>query len=159
MASDMPNPGEPQICEVGSETSVTAIACEYEYEWEGNSVQESSQMTRSAQIAFRLPDSFQRWINLFYDVISGQDPNSVQADKKGLALGKFLVEHADLAEQLEVTRKKFGNSVFAADVSVTYFENWASTTTGLLLYAKPTTVHQVKNLVKKANDLGVKVCI
>lgn len=107
------------------------------------------------------------WINLFRDMTSGQAPNSVQADRRGIGLGKFILEHADLAKQLEETRQKFdrynhtildiGNRI--PDVSITYFENWASTTAGLLLHAKPTKIMQVKYLIKKAKDLGVKVSI
>ena len=141
MANDMPDRGDVNNFDVGRDSlfDTTRLASG----WQGSPAR--------------------GWINLFYDTISGQAPNSVQADKKGIALGKFLVENADLAKQLEETRKKFEHHYLPditdkiPDVSITYFENWASTTTGLLLHAKPTTVRQVKYLVKKAKDLDVKV--
>ena len=143
MANDTPNPGEAQIFDAGRKMSLDTTRLAGGLGWQGSPVQ--------------------GWVNLLYDTISGQNPNSVQADKRGIALGQFLVEHGDLAKQLEVTRKKFEHHILPditdkiPDVSITYFENWASTTTGLLLHAKPTTVRQVKYLVKKAKDLGVKV--
>ena len=109
------------------------------------------------------------WINFYREMISGEAPHSVQADKKGIALGRFIVENVDLAKQLEETRKKFNqddndiechrkdNNEIPAKVSITYFENWASTMTSLLLHAKPTTVEQVQYLVRTANHLNVKV--
>ena len=107
--------------------------------------------------------------DMMRDMISGEVPNSVQADKKGIALGKFIVENVDLAKQLEETRKKLNQDddnigeredrhySKIPKVSITYFENWASTTTSLLLHAKPTTVEQVQCLVRMANGLNVKV--
>lgn len=143
MANDMPDPGEARIFDAGRELSLDTTRLASGLGWQGSPAQ--------------------GWINLLFDTISGQAPNSVQADKRGIALGQFLVEHADLAKELEVTRKKFEHHILPditdkiPDVSITYFENWASTTTGLLLHAKPTTVRQVKYLVKKAKDLDVKV--
>ena len=142
MANDMPDPGvDLSNFNIDGETSLdtTKLASG----WSGSPIK--------------------GWINLLHDTISGQAPNSVQADRKGIALGNFLVENADLAKELEETRKKFEAHILPdftdkiPDVSITYFENWASTTTGLLLHAKPTTVRQVKYLVKKAKDLNVKV--
>ena len=143
MANDMPDPGEVSNFAIadGAETSLDTT--NLESGWSGSPVK--------------------GWINLLQDITSGQAPNSVQADRKGIALGKFLVENADLAKELEETRKKFEYHILPdftdkiPDVSITYFENWASSTTGLLLHAKPTTVRQVKHLVKTAKDLNVKV--
>ena len=144
MANDMPDPGEAQIfADSGREMSFDTTKLASGMGWQGSPVQ--------------------GWVNLLHDTISGQAPNSVQADKKGITLGQFLVENADIAKELEETRKKFEHHILPditdkiPDVSITCFENWASTTTGLLLHAKPTTVRQVKYLVKKAKDLGVKV--
>ena len=144
MANDMPDRGDISIfADAGRDSSfdTTALASG----WKGSPAK--------------------GWINLLYDVLSGQAPNSVQADKKGIGLAKFILENGDLAKQLEETRKKFdrynhtildfANKI--PDVSITYFENWASTTTGMLLHAKPTTVRQVQYLVKKAKELNVKV--
>lgn len=102
------------------------------------------------------------WINLFKDLfkfVTEEELNSVKADEKGIAIGEFLLEHQALAAVMKDKREQLQDALGSSPtVSVTYFQNWASTIEGgLLLHAKPTNVEEVCRLVKKAKDLRLKV--
>ena len=101
--------------------------------------------------------------NLFKDVwrfLSYEELPSVRADKEGLQIGDFLLKHADIAGEMEEVRSDLEKSINIPEIKieVTYFKNWAGTQTrGLLLYAKPETVHHVIAIVKAAKDKSLKV--
>ena len=93
MANDMPDPGETQIFDAGRDISLDTTRLDSELGWQGSPLQ--------------------GWVNLLCDTLSGQAPNSVQADKRGIALGQFLVDHGDLAKQLEKTRDLFNKGSYS----------------------------------------------
>ena len=102
------------------------------------------------------------WINLYQDIFKfvteNETPNSVKADEEGIVMGEFIVENPMLAAIMRQKRDALQTMVGATPkVSVTYFQNWASTTgSGLLLHAKPTTVAEVALLVEKARNWILK---
>ena len=103
------------------------------------------------------------WINFFQDIfkfVTEETPNSVRADEKGIAMGEFIIDNPALAAIMKEKRDALQQMVGATPkVTVTYFQNWASTAgSGLLLHAKPTTVAEVSLLVEKARELNLKVC-
>ena len=84
-------------------------------------------------------------------------PNSVKADQIGIATGECIAQNADLAKKLDSLRDQLMRKVTDVRISITYFQNWASTDSALLLHAKPRTREQVVRLVTAAKDLGIKV--
>lgn len=84
-------------------------------------------------------------------------PNSVKADQIGIATGECIAQNADLAKKLDYLRDQLMQKVTDVRISITYFQNWASTDSALLLHAKPRTREQVVSLVTVAKDLGIKV--
>ena len=98
--------------------------------------------------------------------ITQEVPYSTYADKEGIALGNFMCKNCDLvkkmkewrdyliAEMITLTDLAIGSS---PEISVTFFKNWAGTTGGLLLHAKPKYVYQVQMLVQAAKNLNIKV--
>ena len=111
------------------------------------------------KIAF-FPDDTHKTRNIF-GVTQGlffvNKPNSVKADQIGIATGECIAQNADLAKQLDCLRDQLIQKVTDVRISITYFQNWASTDAALLLHAKPRTREQVVNLVTAAKDLGIKV--
>ena len=88
-------------------------------------------------------------------------PNSVHADKTGLINGKLIYENSELATVLGEKMKALNAPEIGLDVKVEmmFFKNWGETQESLLLYAKPTEVHQVQTLVATAGREDIKVCI
>lgn len=99
------------------------------------------------------------WTQAIKDVLNFLDveePYSEDADEDGIQLAEFLIEHSTLAAAIK-TKKKELKRASGVDVEVTYFKNWARTQHGLLLYARPTYIREVKKLVRAAEELGIKV--
>ena len=113
------------------------------------------------KIAF-FPDDTHKTRNVFqvgvtHGLFFINKPNSVKADQVGIATGECIAQNADLAKQLDCLRDHLMQKVTDVRISITYFQNWASTDAALLLNAKPRTREQVVNLVTAAKDLGIKV--
>ena len=81
----------------------------------------------------------------------------MKADQIGIATGECIAQNAALAKKLDSLRDQLMQKVTDVRISITYFQNWASTDAALLLHAKPKTREQVVNLVTVAKDLGIKV--
>ena len=96
------------------------------------------------------------WTQAIKDIVDVEEPYSVQADEDGKQLAQFLIDHAELSAAInekkdELKRKSDVN------VEVTYFKNWAGTRRGLVLYARPTEIRDVENLVKACEELDIKI--
>ena len=85
----------------------------------------------------------------------------MHADKTGLINGKLIYENSELATVLGEKMKALNAPKVGLDIKVemTFFKNWGETQESLLLYAKPTEVHQVQTLVATAGREDIKVCI
>lgn len=100
------------------------------------------------------------WTNLIKDVIhflSVEEPYSVKADKDGMEMADFMIKNADLASAMESKKEELIQESKVEDVTVTYFKNWAHTLQGLMLYARPSKVEDVRSLVEACGKLGIKV--
>lgn len=92
----------------------------------------------------------------FLDV---EEPQSVKADEDGIQEADFLIANADISVAINDMKKKLIDQSGVDEVEVTYFKNWPGTLRGLVLYARPTTIRDVKKLVKACGELGIKVAI
>ena len=82
----------------------------------------------------------------------------MKADQIGIATGEYIAQNADLAKKLDCLRDQLMQKVTDVRITITYFQNWASTdAAALLLHAKPRTREQVVNFMIAAKDLGIKV--
>ena len=100
------------------------------------------------------------WTQAIKDVIKFLDveePYSAEADEDGIQLAEFLIENADISVAINDMKSKLMDKSGVDKVQVTYFKNWAGTRRGLVLYARPTFVRDVKKLVKACGELGIKV--
>ena len=100
------------------------------------------------------------WTQAIKDVIKFLDieePYSAEADEDGIQLAEFLIEHADLSIAIKEMKSKLIKESGVDEVQVTYFKNWAGTRQGMVLYARPTYIRDVKKLVKACGELGIKV--
>ena len=86
-----------------------------------------------------------------------EDPYSVKADEDGIELADFLIKNADLSAEINKKKEDLIHKSGVKDVKVTYFKNWGDTRQGLFLYACPTEIGDVKDLVKACEHLGIKV--
>lgn len=100
------------------------------------------------------------WVNIIKDVmgfLSVEEPWSVGADKEGIEEADFMIKNADLASAMEAKKDALIHESGVEDVKVTYFKNWAHTLQGMMLYARPTKVKEVRKLVEACGKLGIKV--
>ena len=100
------------------------------------------------------------WTQAINDVIKYLDieePYSAEADKDGIHLAEFLIENADLSIAMKEMKSRLIKESGVNEVQVTYFKNWAGTRQGMVLYARPTHIRDVKKLVKACGELGIKV--
>ena len=101
------------------------------------------------------------WTQAIKDILNFLDleePYSVDADEDGNQLAEFLIAHSELSAKIN-EKKDDLKSESDVDVKVTYFKNWAGTRRGLILYARPTYIREVKKLVKACEKLQIKVYI
>ena len=102
------------------------------------------------------------WTQAIKDVIKFLDieePYSAEADEDGIQLAEFLIQNADVSVAINDKKNKLIDESGVDEVQVTYFKNWAGTLRGLVLYARPTYIRNVKKLVKACGKLGIKVCL
>ena len=102
------------------------------------------------------------WTQAIRDVIKFLDieePYSAEADEDGIQLAEFLIQNADISVAINNKKSKLIDKSGFDEVQVTYFKNWAGTQRGLVLYARPTYIRDVKKLVKACGELGIKVSL
>ena len=83
--------------------------------------------------------------------------NSKKADPQGIRNGEFIVQNAAIAESLKTLRKQLNEKLPHIDILVTHFENWGTTISNLLLYIKPKSREEVRNVIEAAAQLNIKV--
>lgn len=131
--------------------------------------------TEEAGIDFDNP-ALKSYINAIQDIksfLGPEIPNSVAADKQGLATADFLLENADLVKEVEVVRaeleakanRKIVKFLFGSvSIKITQFQNWGGNvdeSNGLMLYVKPKNTQQVQGVIKAAGQMNpmIKVYI
>ena len=102
------------------------------------------------------------WTQAIQDLLkflNVEEPQSVKADEDGIKEAEFLIANADVSVAINDMKNKLIDESGVDEVEVTYFKNWPGTLRGLVLYARPTTIRDVKKLVKACGELGIKVAI
>ena len=97
--------------------------------------------------------------NLLRDIIrfvSVEEPTSVKLDQEGIAIGTFVAENADLVKTIKQVQDNLNAALGGKPhIDITLFKNWAATIKGFLLYARPKTLQEVKDVIKECPKAGV----
>lgn len=111
--------------------------------------------------------AYKSMVQSFNTFVGPEVLHSEAADKEGIAIADFLLKNAELIQMVEEKRKKLQEETSSQikqlagplhdlEIKITTFRNWAGNSeesNGLMLYAKPETVSQVRGIIKAAGKM------
>lgn len=82
--------------------------------------------------------------------------NSKKADPPGLRSGEFMANNGQLANETDRRRKLLATTT-GLDISVTIFQNWATSVYNLMMYFKPKTRDEVSQIITAVKNYNSNV--